>query len=158
MTEPVASPLKSVAWFPSARPPKREGGVLGAVVKLCVGGAVGALFYVSQRPTAAYIVWGIAGAVGLASIASPAARKAIDGALARFGRGVGTVVGAVVLTITYVLVVTPARYVRRAFGADDLHLRDARRPSYWLPCDDPDRKVRYAGSMFATEARSAGGY
>jgi hypothetical protein len=103
-------------------------------------------------------VWGSACGVSAFSLGSPAARRAIDGALARFGRAVGSVLGAVLLTLVYVIVVTPTRFVRRLTGADDLHLRDADRASYWLPCDTDARKVRYVGAMFATEVRRSGGH
>jgi hypothetical protein len=153
MADSAGSPLKSVEWFPVAGGPKPEGGVGSALVKLGVGAAVGGLLFASRHATAAYVVWGIAGTVGAISIASASARQAIDGALAKFGRAVGSVIGAVLLTIVYVVVVTPTRFVRRVLGADDLHLRDADRPTYWLPCDDDERKVRWVGSMFATEVR-----
>jgi hypothetical protein len=112
---------------------------------------VGLLFYLAERHTLAYVVWAISGAVGGISVASAAARDAIDRALAKLGRVVGSAIGAVLLTVVYLVVVTPLRFVRRVLGADDLHLRDADRPSYWLPCDDDNRKVRWVGSMFATE-------
>src|SRR6185436_565981 len=96
--------LKSVQWFP-APPPTPESSVAATLAKLAVGGGVGALFFVSQRQTAAYVVSSL-------SLASQAARKAIDAALGRFGRGVGSGIGAVLLTIVYVVVVTPTRFVR----------------------------------------------
>ena len=157
MTEPRASSLKSVQWFP-APAPKSERGVGATLAKLAVGGVVGGLFFMAQRATLAYVVWGIAAAVSAISLASPAARKAIDGGLARFGRAVGSVLGAALLTLVYVLVVTPLRFVRRLSGTDELHLRDRGRVSYWLPCDDDARKVRYVGAMFATEVKRPGGH
>lgn len=156
MSEPAANPLKSVAWFP-APPPRREGGVQGALLKLAIGAGVGALFFLTHHAALAYVVWAVAGVVGGASLASPAARRLIDRALATFGRWVGTAVGAVLLTLVYIVVVTPTRFVRRLLGADDLHLRDGDRPSYWLACDDEARKARWVGTMFATEARTSGG-
>jgi hypothetical protein len=135
-----------------------ERGVAGALGKLAVAAAAGALFYAARRHGLAYVAWGVGGAVGAVSLASPAAGRAIDRALARVGRAVGSATGAVLLTVVYLLVVTPTRLVRRALGADDLHLRDAGRPTYWLPCDDDARKVRWVGAMFATEAPRGGGH
>jgi hypothetical protein len=152
------SPLKRTDWFPGATPPKREGGVTSTLVKLGVGVAFGLILYTAQKPTAAIVVWSIAFAVSAVSLASAKAREAIDGALARFGRWVGRVLGAVILALVYVLVLTPRRFLRWALGADDLHLRDGGRASYWLPCDDDARKVRWAGAMFATEARKESGH
>lgn len=150
--------LKSLAWFPDSRGSKRDGGIGGTLAKLCVGGAFGAALYFGHRPTAAYVVWGIAGTISAVSLASPAARHAIDGLLAKFGRLVGNAVGAVILTIAYFLVVTPSRFLRRIGGTDALHLRDGNRITYWLPCDDAERKAKWAGSMFATETPVAGGH
>jgi hypothetical protein len=145
-------------WFPGATPPKREGGVASTLAKLAVGALFGLLLYAAQKHTAAFVVWGVAGAVSAVSLASAKAREAIDGALAKFGRAVGSVLGAALLGFVYIVVLTPMRFVRRLAGADDLHLRDRNRSSYWLPCDDDARKVRWAGSMFATEVRPSGGH
>jgi len=158
MTESAGSQLKSVEWFPTPGGPKQESGVASTLVKLGVGGAVGLLFYLDHHPVPAYVVWAVSGGVGAVSLASAAARQAIDRALGAFGRAVGSVIGAALLTVVYILVVTPTRFVRRVTGADDLHLRDADRASYWLACDDDTRKVRWIGSMFATEVRAGGGH
>jgi hypothetical protein len=158
----VAAPpeisLKSTQWFPPVGTRAPESGVAGALVKLAVAAGAGAGFYLAHRHTLATVVWGIGGTLGLLSLASAGARRAIDGALVRVGRAVGEATSAVLLTLVYVLVVTPTRLVRRALGADDLHLRDAGRHTYWLPCDDEARKVRWVGSMFATEAPQGGGH
>jgi len=157
MSEPSAKPLRSVEWFPTP-PPKPTSGLGSALAKLAVGATVGLLLFLRHHPTAAYVVWGITAGIGAVSLASAGARAVIDRALAAFGRGVGTVVGAVLLTAVYLLVITPARFFRRVLGADDLHLRDVGRASYWLPCDDDERKARWVGTMFATEARTRGGH
>ena len=157
MTEPSASSLKSVKWFPVVGAPKPASGVASTLGKLAVGGIVGLALFLAHQTTAAIVVWSIAGGVAAISLASADARRAIDGALARFGRGVGSVLGTVLLSIVYIVVVTPTRYVRRLMGADDLHLRDVDRPTYWLPCDTDERKARYVGSMFATEVRTRDG-
>jgi hypothetical protein len=151
------STLKGVAWFPTSGGRKPEGGLRSTLIKLAVSGVVGGLFFATQRPVLAYVVWGIGGALAGLSFASEGIRKAIDGALARFGRAVGMGLGAALLTVVYLLVITPVRFVRRALGADDLHLRDADKPSHWLACDDEERKARWVGSMFATEAPRPGG-
>ncbi|HEX3345363.1 MAG TPA: hypothetical protein VHS09_12355, partial [Polyangiaceae bacterium] len=157
MSDPSAKPLLSVEWFP-APPPKRQSGVGFVLAKLAVGVAAGLLLFLRHHSTAAYVVWAIAGAVSGLSLASEGARAAIDRALAAFSRVVGTVIGAVLLTAVYILLVTPVRFVRRALGADDLHLRNDDCQSYWLPCDDEERKARWVGTMFATEVRSRAGH
>ncbi len=58
-----------------------------------------------------------------------------------FAKRLGRVNSAIVLTITYHLVVTPAGLLWRLFGGDPLELR-ARRESYWRPVEpraEPDR-------------------
>lgn len=156
MIEPSASSLKSMKWFPVVGGPKPESGVASTLGKLAVGGVVGLALFLAHKTTAAIVVWSIGGGVAAISLASPAARRAIDGALARFGRAVGTVLGTALLSIVYIVVVTPTRHVRRLLGADDLHLRDVDRPTYWLPSDTDERKAKYVGSMFATEVRTPG--
>jgi lysophospholipase L1-like esterase len=157
MSEPTVKPLKTVEWFPKP-PTKADGGIGSTLAKLAVGVVVGILLYFARHAIAAYVVWGIAGTVSAVSLASAGARSAIDRALAAFGRAVGSVVGAVLLTLVYFLVVTPTRALRRILGADDLHLRDAGRQSYWLSSDDDQRKVRWIGSMFVTEPPSGVGH
>src|SRR5580704_7418541 len=103
---PAASSLKRTEWFPGATPPKREGGAASTLVKLCVGAAFGLLLYAAHKTTAAFVVWGVAGAVSAVSLASAKAREAIDGALARFGRWVGTALGAVLLSTVYIVILT----------------------------------------------------
>jgi GDSL-like Lipase/Acylhydrolase family len=146
------SSLKSPAWFPAPPPEPPKAGIGSALVKLGIGAAVGGLFFASDHRVIAYVVWAIAGSVGMLSIVSAAAREVIDGALARFGRWLGTGVGHVLLGAIYLIVVTPTRMLRRLLGADDLHLRDRDRHTYWLAADRDERKVRWVGSMFATEA------
>jgi hypothetical protein len=154
---PPETKLQTVQWFPPLGGQEQEGGLVGSLVKLGVSGLVGGFFYYTHHPIAAYVVWGLGVAVGVPSLVSPAARRAIDGALASLGRGVASVLGSVILGAVYLLVITPLRYIRRAAGADDLGLRDPPGPSHWLACDDDARKVRWAGAMFATERASQHG-
>src|SRR5271165_3185791 len=121
MSEPSPKALQSITWFP-APPSRAPGGVGSTLAKLLVGVAVGLLLFLRHHLIAAYLVWGLAGVISAVSLTSAGARTAIDRVLAAFGRGVGTVVGAVLLTAVYVLVLTPTRFVRRLLGADDLHL------------------------------------
>ena len=147
-----ARTLKSVDWFPRGRTTQAANGVASTFVKIGIGALVGLAFYAAHRPVLAYVVWGIAGGVGVISLASAAARQAIDGALVTFGRWIGTGVGAALLSTIYIVVVTPTRFIRRALGSDDLHLRDRDRLSYWLQADSATRTKRWVGAMFATEA------
>ncbi|MFO0757732.1 MAG: SGNH/GDSL hydrolase family protein [Byssovorax sp.] len=146
-----SSSLKSVVWFPKAKEPEPEG-VASALAKLLVGVAIGGLLYWSGRKTFAYVVFGTSGVIGVISIASEKARSGIGRFFATLGRWIGTGIGTVLLSLVFFLFLTPLRFFRRLLGADDLHLRDADKLSFWLTADRDERKVRHVGAMFATEA------
>ncbi len=116
-----------------------------------VGAAAGGVLFALGHASVAYVAWGLTAAVGGVSLASPKAREAIAKGLAWFGIKVGNAVGTVLLTLAYVLVLTPARFVRSLSGSDDLRLRHEKLPSYYEPCDPEEHKRKYAGAMFATE-------
>ncbi len=148
--------MHSIDWFqkPRARPP--EGGVGAAALKAAVGLGVGALFYVRGHVVLAAVAGGLA-ALFFAVSLSPAGRAALAKGFAALGEWLGRVVGTVLLSAIFLLVLTPVRALRRLAGADDLRLRDGHERSYWLVCDDEEHKRRYAGAMFATEVRAEGG-
>ncbi|MFO0589907.1 MAG: SGNH/GDSL hydrolase family protein [Polyangiaceae bacterium] len=142
--------LVSVDWFPKPPPHKPEGPA-GTLVRMAIGAAAGAVLFKLGHLAVAYAAWGITAVVGGVSLVSPKARDAIARGLAWFGRTVGNAVGSVLLTLAYLLVLTPARFVKRLSGADDLRLKDEKIPSYYEPCDPEEHKRKYAGAMFATE-------
>lgn len=146
-----SKPVVSIDWFPKPKA-AAHAGVLGTLARTAIGGAAGLALFLLGHRTIAIVAWAVAGVVGVASLASPAARDAIARGLAWVGRAAGSAVGAVLLTLVYFLVLTPARIVKRLSGHDDLRLRDERLPSYYEPCDTAARKVRHARAMFATEA------
>ncbi len=157
MSEPGSSKLKGVAWFPEAKAPAPES-VASALLKLGVGVGIGALLYfVADRKTLAIVVWGTSAVIGGISLSSEKARTGIGRFFATIGRFLGTFIGTVLLTLVFYGVVTPLRFFRRLSGADDLHLRDVDRLSFWLPADSDARKVRHIGAMFATEVPTRGG-
>lgn len=141
----------SVEWFYKPRPDHHEG-IGSTLVRGAIGALAGGVFYALGHKTLAFVVWAITFTVLAISVASPAARKAIARGLAWFGRAAGSLVGTVLLTLVYFLALTPARFIKRLAGQDDLRLRDERLPSYYEPCDAEDRKIRHARAMFATEA------
>ena len=145
-----SSGVVSVDWFPKPAPPAPEGHV-GTLVRVAIGAAAGGVLWTLGHANIAYAAWGITAVVGGISLASPRARGAIARGLAWFGRAVGNVVGNVLLTIAYVLVITPARLVKSLSGADDLRLSNEKIPSYYEPCDPEEHKRKYAHAMFATE-------
>jgi hypothetical protein len=156
MSAESGSSLKSVEWFPKAKPPAPES-VASALTKLAVGVLIGGLLFWSGRKTFAIVVWSTSVVIGIISISSEKARSGLGRFFATLGRWIGTGIGTVLLTIAFYGVVTPLRFVRRLFGADDLHLRDDDRLSYWLAADKDERKVRHVGAMFATEVPAGTG-
>ena len=99
-----SSGVVSVDWFPKPAPPAPEGHV-GTLVRVAIGAAAGGVLWTLGHANIAYAAWGITAVVGGISLASPRARGAIARGLAWFGRAVGNVVGNVLLTIAYVLVI-----------------------------------------------------
>ncbi len=140
----------SVEWFPKPRP-AAPASVAGTVARMAVGAAAGGVLFRLGHVKLAVAAWSITALVGGASLVSPAAQAAIARGLAWFGRAAGSAVGTVLLTLVYFLALTPARFLKRLAGHDDLRLRDERLPSYYEPCDAVERKVRHARAMFATE-------
>lgn len=159
----AASPssLKTQDWFGTARPAAHRNENVAVLAKLGIAIVVGGLFYMAGHHTVAYIAWGVGGTISAVSLASASLRNAIDGAFAKLGYYLGLALGNVLLGGIYLLVVTPMKYVRRLMGADDLHIRDGKRTTFWLTADDEERKARWVGSMFATESlayvKSGGG-
>lgn len=149
--------VKSVVWFASPPPLPGKWSIGSALGKLAVGLGVSLFLYITHHLPLAIVVLAVGGLLFLVSIVSPKSQAAIDFALARFGRLIGTVVGGIVLSVLYLVVLTPARFFGRITGADELHLRDHARQSYWLLCDTDSRKTRFAGSMFATEVQTKRG-
>jgi hypothetical protein len=68
----------------------------------------------------------------------PLALRRVERAWMAFARVLGTINTVVILTVAYVLIVTPIAIIRRALAADPLGLRfDRHRPSYWV-ATEPD--------------------
>lgn len=148
--------MQSTHWFPG--PPARKPGneLLGALLKGAVGLAVAGAFYLRGHVVLAGVAAGFALVFFLISL-SAKGRAAVGKVFAVVGEWAGRVVGSVLLTAIFVLVLTPVRLVRRLAGADDLRIRHRKETSYWLACDPEEHKRRYAGAMFATEVRQSSG-
>lgn len=140
----------SVEWFPRPKP-RAHATVAGTLARMAIGAAAGGVLFRLGHTKLAIVAWSITGLVGGASLVSPAAQAAIARGLAWVGRAAGSLVGTVLLTLVYLLVLTPARLFGRLTGRDELRLRDEVLPSYYEPCDTAERKVRHARDMFATE-------
>src|SRR5262245_12358682 len=120
-----SKPAVSIEWFPRPKP-AAHAGVLGTVARMAAGAIAGGVLFRLGHVRLAIVAWTITGIVGGASLASRAAQAAIARGLAWLGRTAGSAVGAVLLTLVYFLLLTPARVFRRLSGHDDLRLRDER--------------------------------
>ncbi|MEZ4463811.1 MAG: hypothetical protein R3F43_04630 [bacterium] len=136
-------------WLPG--PPVEAHGVAAVWIKGAVGAAVGGLCWIAGFSTLAVVAWAVAGTVTLASVASPAARRALDGGLAALGRGIGRVMTWVLLTPLFLVGFTIVRGVHRLSGRDPLNLRPSEAPSYWIPAAEEARRARRVRSLFAAE-------
>lgn len=153
---PAATTMHSFDWFPRPRAKDAEGGIASAAIKAAVGLGVGAIFFLRGHVTLAAIAGGLAVVFFAVSLA-PKGRAALARAFAALGEWLGRAVGTALLSAIFLLVMTPVRALRRLAGADDLRLADHNERSYWLACDSEEHKRKYAGAMFATEARSSNG-
>lgn len=85
-------------------------------------------------------VLGAAGAILLLALVAPRALRPLEWLLARLFRLVTATLTYVILTVVFVVVLTPIGLVRRLLGKDGLGLRpDPDRASYWVdvPADGP---------------------
>ena len=80
-------------------------------------------------------------ALGAAAVA-PGLLLPLELAARNVGRRVARVNSAIVLTLAYYLIVTPAALAWRLFGGDPLELR-ARGDSYWRPVEPRTDASRY---------------
>ena len=147
-----SAPMQSVDWFPKPGGPKAGHDLLSSALKAAVGIGVGALFYFRGHVVLGGVAAGLAILFFVASLA-PAGRALIAKVFGLVGEWAGRIVGSVLLTLIFVLVLTPVRFVRRIAGIDDLHMRGHKERSFWLACDPEEHKRKYAGAMFATEAQ-----
>lgn len=150
------SPMQSVDWFPRPKGPSGGHPLLASAGKAAVGIAVGALFYARGHVVLGGVAAGLA-VVFFAASLSAAGRKLLAKVFGVVGEWAGRIVGTVLLTAIFVLVLTPVRIVRRIAGADDLRVRGHSERSFWLPCDSEEHKRKYAGAMFATEMPAESG-
>ncbi|GEM_PF-277079 len=156
MSDSKNTTLKSVDWFPRSTV-RAEEGVVGALVKLAIGLAVGGVFFAFGARKLAIVVWVLAALIGLVSIASKRARTGIVKFFAKAGFFIGRWLTVILLVPVHLIGFTAARLLTRLSGGDPLHLRDVDRPTYWLSCDSDARKVRHIRAMYTTEAATPAG-
>jgi hypothetical protein len=124
---------------------------LGAVLKTLVGVAAGGLAYAWGAERLAIIIWAVAGLIGVVALSSQKARSGVGWFFAALGRGLGWLMGVVLLAPLFLIGFTAAHVIGRLAGRDPLHLRDKEAQTFWLAVDQDRRKVRHVRSLFATE-------
>lgn len=121
-----------------------------------VPAVVAGLFYAYGAHTMAAVVAGIALVVILVRHLSQAGRRAIDRFLAAFANFVATLVATLLLAPVFYIGMTMARLMSRLSGGDPLLIKDGTRPTFWLPSDSEERRLRYVGRMFCSERTERG--
>jgi hypothetical protein len=119
-----------------------------SAIAILVGFVLGLIF---SRWILGLCIIGIAILVGGASLASGAARAAIDRAFSWVGETLGTIFSWIILVPIFLAGFTSARAWMRLSRADPLQLQHTALPTYWLSVDTPERKLRFISAMFAGE-------
>ncbi|MEP0774876.1 MAG: hypothetical protein HRF46_11015 [Acidobacteriota bacterium] len=139
---PVAGGIAGLG-LPAAAPRqvlRRFGLVMAAALAL-----LGGLLIWKARPAGPYLL-AAAAAFALAALAAPRVLAPVERLWMGLARVLGTVMTYVVLTLTWVLLVTPIGLGLRLAGKDFLALRRQRQRSTWWvaveedgPCSRPDK-------------------
>jgi hypothetical protein len=101
------------------------------------------------------IICAIALVIGIVSLTSDRIAELTHLWFTRFGQLVGRLVGIAFLAPLFLVGFTGVRLISLVSGNDPLQMRSKRKRSYWLPCDQEERKRRFTRSMFATESPEA---
>jgi hypothetical protein len=144
------STIKSGKWF-RVKPRPEEPTALGAIGKSLVGFFIGGLAFAGGAATLAVVICVVSGIIGLVSVSSQQARSGVMRVFSALGRGLGWILGAVLLVPVYLFGFTLAHVTGRLAGRDPLHLRDTNSQTFWLPADQDRRTVRHIRSLYATE-------
>jgi hypothetical protein len=145
-----AAELQSYPWYATTE--VRTPGAAPVIAKIAIGLGVAALVaFVLHRPLFGGIIAAVALLIGVASLASDAARRSIDRAFARLGEWIGLAVSWILLGPIFLVGFTIIRGWMWVTGADPLQLSRSDTPTYWLAADSPARKRRFAGTMFGSE-------
>jgi hypothetical protein len=143
--------LRAPVWFPWMQPAQDSPRLLAAVLRGVGGLAVGILLVLLHQLALGLLVCALSVAVAVVCVVSPLARARLDVWFRRAGLWLGKGMSWVVLVPVFLVVFTLARGWIRLTGAKPLEFAVRNAPTYWLAADDPSRKIRYAGSMFASE-------
>ncbi len=104
---------------------------------LAAFGVLGGVLLWRERAAAPYLL-AVAALFGLAGLFVPAALRPVEKAWMKLALVLSAVMTRVILTVAFVLAITPVGLVLRLMGKDLLALRrDSTLPSYWTPVE-PD--------------------
>jgi hypothetical protein len=133
--------LIEVNWAPSPRELRQFAGIWFPAFWALVGGL---FWYHSGSLAVPAVMWGVALAVGLAGLISPALIRPIYVAWMLAAYPVGWVVSHLMLATIYFVVMAPVGLVMRLFGYDPMK-RDFDRSArtYWVPHDPGGDTARY---------------
>ena len=94
--------------------------------------AIGAWQVISSRPTPACILFGVAAVFLVPAVVAPRILLPVYVPWRLFGFAMGFVMTRVILTLFFIVVITPTSLVRRLLGKDSLERSlDADAPTWW---------------------------
>ena len=122
----------------------REIRKFGAVVAAFFG-ALSLTAWWLERSAPLYF-FGALSLLGLGFLLAPAFLKPVWLGWQKVARRIGTAVTLTILTLFYILVMTPAAFLKKTFGGAPLPLEpDPAAPTYWVPRSEPAQpKERFA--------------
>ncbi len=127
-------------------PSRRELFIFGALFAAFFGLIGGLVWWKSESPTVAYILWSIAAFITILFYAVRPIRKPIYLGWIHLAYPIGWVISHTAMAVIYYLVFTPIGAIMRLFGRDPMERRiDRSGASYWVehdPAGDPSRYFR----------------
>ena len=127
-------------------PSRRELFIFGALFAAFFGLIGGLIWWKSESPTVAYVLWSIAGFITILFYAVRPIRKPIYLGWIYTVYPIGWVISHTAMAVIYYLVFTPIGVIMRLFGRDPMERRfDRSAASYWVehdPAGDPGRYFR----------------
>ena len=122
-------------WREEPRPRGKAELAKFGVVMATAFGLLGALLLWRGRPAGDYLLWIGGGFLGLAVVA-PVALGPVERAWLWVGERLGRVMTAIIVALTYFLVITPIGLIRRVVSGDTLGLKPDRSAlSHWVPVE-----------------------
>ncbi len=135
----VAADSGAKVDMPTNRKTLRRFGLTMAVVL----GAIATVLVLRDRPVWPYPM-GLALSFALFALVYPAALAPVERAWMALGRVMSMVVTAIVLVVTYYLVVTPVGLAMRILRKDPMKRKfDSKVESYWVPVDPEGSASRH---------------